>query len=162
VTRHRCWYAEYDVIRIAFISLALALFALAQVKSTKPKSAPPKTAAKKSTPTKSAATKNSSSKKTPSKSRTSRRAPRRVTQAEPSPDRYREIQQALKDRGHLQKEPDGKWDAESIAALNKFKKEQSLSADGKIDSRSLIGLGLGPKRTAQAVVPQPSASPANP
>lgn len=146
------------MIRIALCCCALALFALAQSKSTPPKTAAPK----KSTPTKSAATKKPTSKKTSSKSRSSRRPPRRVTQAEPSSDRYREIQQALKDRGHLQKDPDGKWDAESIAALNKFKKEQNLSADGKIDSRSLIGLGLGPKRTAQAVVPQPSASPANP
>lgn len=74
-------------------------------------------------------------------------APRPVLQAQPTTDRYKEIQQALIDRGHLKGEATGVWNAESIAALKSFQQEQQLDGSGKLDARSLIALGLGPKRT---------------
>ena len=69
-------------------------------------------------------------------------------QAQPTADRYREIQQALAQRGYLQSEPSGQWNAESVEAMRRFQKDQNLDPSGKLDSLSLIALGLGPKRTA--------------
>jgi hypothetical protein len=74
-----------------------------------------------------------------------RRAPR---QQQPEPDRIREIQQALKDHGYAV-EATGAWDSATVEALKKFQADQNidnLSGRGKLDSLTLIALGLGPKR----------------
>jgi peptidoglycan hydrolase-like protein with peptidoglycan-binding domain len=71
-------------------------------------------------------------------------------QIEPTPGRYREIQQALIEKGYLRGDASGKWDGDSADALKRFQGDQSLEASGKLDSLSLIALGLGPKRTASA------------
>lgn len=78
-------------------------------------------------------------------------AVRRSYQAAPSPERYKEIQQALAARGYYKGEVNGQWGTESVDALRQFQKDQNLEADGKLGSLSLIAMGLGPKRmTAQA------------
>ncbi len=64
----------------------------------------------------------------------------------PSPDRYREIQQALIQRGYLQGEPTGVWGSDSVEALKRFQQDQNLQASGKLNALSLISLGLGPRR----------------
>ena len=85
---------------------------------------------------------------------------RRSSQQAPTPDRYKEIQHALASKGYLQGEPNGAWDAESTEALKRFQADQNLTPDGKINSLSLIAMGLGPKRmTAQAHAPSPPESP---
>jgi len=66
-------------------------------------------------------------------------------QTQPTPERYREIQQALADKGYLKSEPNGSWDAESIDAMTRFQADQKLPPSGKITSASLIHLGLGPQ-----------------
>ena len=38
------------------------------------------------------------------------------------------------------------WGPESVDALKRFQADQNLMPDGKINSLSLIALGLGPKR----------------
>lgn len=81
----------------------------------------------------------------------------RTRQSAPTPDRYREIQSALAQRGYLKKDASGVWDADSADALRRFQQDQSLDATGKLDSLSLIALGLGPKHNAPA--PAPSAPP---
>lgn len=69
----------------------------------------------------------------------------RNRQASPSPDRYREIQGALAAKGFLKPEDaTGTWNQTSSDALKKFQAEQNLESSGKIDSLSLIALGLGP------------------
>jgi peptidoglycan hydrolase-like protein with peptidoglycan-binding domain len=65
---------------------------------------------------------------------------------QPSQARYKEIQQALADKGYFKNEPDGTWGPASVDALKKFQHDQKLVEDGKIGSLSLIALGLGPKR----------------
>jgi peptidoglycan hydrolase-like protein with peptidoglycan-binding domain len=65
---------------------------------------------------------------------------------QPSPDRLKEIQQALAGRGYFSGEPTGSWGPTSIDALKRFQHDQKLVEDGKIGSLSLIALGLGPKR----------------
>lgn len=90
-------------------------------------------------------------------------ARRPPAQQQPTADRYREIQQALSDKGYFQGPVDGAWNPGSVEALKRFQKDQNLDPDGKIGSLSLIALGLGPKRgvaSAQpAVEPQPVAQP---
>jgi len=75
---------------------------------------------------------------------------------QPTSDRYREIQASLVQKGYLAGEPSGTWDADSVAAMKRFQKDQNLDADGKLSALSLIALGLGPKHTLtanNAVVP---------
>jgi peptidoglycan hydrolase-like protein with peptidoglycan-binding domain len=71
---------------------------------------------------------------------------------QPTPERNKEIQQALIDRGYLAPPPTGVWGPESVAALRRFQQEQNLQPTGKLDSLSLIALGLGPKRSVTAQV----------
>ncbi len=99
------------------------------------------------------AKKSSSTKKGTSKS-TKKRTPAttwRNRQTKPSPDRYKEIQDALVARGFLA--PDsatGEWGPGSVEALKRFQAAQNLEVTGKVNSLSLIALGLGPKREAAA------------
>jgi peptidoglycan hydrolase-like protein with peptidoglycan-binding domain len=143
---------------LLFTSLAgLTFFGL----SVRPaSSAPAQKSASKKKPTaskrSSASSKQSTSKKRstasrrPSKKRTVARRP--AGQQQPSPERYREIQQALAEKGYFHGESNGVWGPDSIDALKRFQEGQSLTANGKIDSLSLIALGLGAKReTAQRV-----------
>jgi peptidoglycan hydrolase-like protein with peptidoglycan-binding domain len=74
-----------------------------------------------------------------------RRAPAPTNQRVPSKDRYAEIQQALADAGHFTGEANGVWNQESIEAMKAFQAAQGFEPTGKVDSRSLIKLGLGPK-----------------
>jgi len=127
-------------LRLLATLLLVAACSLAVTPSSKKKSAASKTAAKKS------ASKKKTGKKT---------ASWRSTQRTPSPERYKEIQQALASKGYLTSgAPTGVWDTSSVDALKKFQADQNLEPSGKIDSLSLIALGLGPKRD-QPQPPQP-------
>ena len=77
-------------------------------------------------------------------------------QMTPTPDRYRDIQRSLAEKGYLKSEPNGVWDAQSSDALLRFQTDQKLTPTGKISAATLIALGLGPKT---APVPPPPASP---
>jgi hypothetical protein len=107
--------------------------------------------------------KNTVAKKTASskKGKTAKRPPvatvaSRNRQMAPTPERYKEIQQALADKGYLTSEPNGVWDAQSSDALLRFQTDKKLSPTGKLSSASLISLGLGPKAPDTAVVPPPA------
>jgi len=63
----------------------------------------------------------------------------------PDNERLREIQQAMADKGYFKGEVNGVWNGDSVEALKKFQGDRNLTPDGKINSLSLIGLGLGPK-----------------
>ncbi len=81
---------------------------------------------------------------------TARKPQHHWVQQAPTPDRYREIQQALSDKGYFKGPVDGQWGADSVSALRTFQKDHNLDGDGKLTSLSLIGLGLGPNRAAIA------------
>jgi peptidoglycan hydrolase-like protein with peptidoglycan-binding domain len=89
-------------------------------------------------------------------------AARRSSQQQPTSDRYREIQQSLSERGYFAGQPDGNWGPDSVEALKRFQRDQSLTEDGKLGSLSLIALGLGPRRMtpADAVESSPADRPA--
>lgn len=74
-------------------------------------------------------------------------------QLHPTAARYKQIQQALKDKGYYLGKIDGKWGPESVSALQRFQTEQGIDNEGKITALALIGLGLGPKY--KHVIPQP-------
>ena len=137
-----------------FVTMLAASLALPQ---TSPTAASKKTTA--TTAKKRAAT-SASSKKGKSTKKPVVAAYRQNT---PTPDRYREIQQALIDKGYLKSEPNGVWDAQSSDALKQFQTDKKLTPTGKISSASLIDLGLGPKTTSSPPgVPPPAGLPEAP
>jgi peptidoglycan hydrolase-like protein with peptidoglycan-binding domain len=112
----------------------------------------------------------SSTAKKKSKKRRSRREP---TQKAPTPDRIKEIQSALARGGYYQGEPNGKWDANTVGAMQKFQSSSGLEPSGKLNALSLQKLGLGseiagvsaPKPPAPAAAPAaapPSPAPTHP
>ncbi len=101
------------------------------------------TSAKTSTP---GSIKTASHKKASKSSKKSVATVRRSNQQQPTPDRYKDIQQALAERGYFNGSIDGNWGADSVEALKRFQREQNLTDDGKLGSLSLIALGLGPRR----------------
>jgi peptidoglycan hydrolase-like protein with peptidoglycan-binding domain len=119
-------------------------------KSTSKPASSKSASAKKST-SKSSTKRASSRKRSSGKKTVARRSP---SQRTPSLERYREIQQALQAKGYFGGETDGKWGSSSIDALKKFQQDQSLEPTGKINSLSLIALGLGPKYEKSAETSQ--------
>jgi peptidoglycan hydrolase-like protein with peptidoglycan-binding domain len=79
-------------------------------------------------------------KKTSSKKHHSKREP---TQKAPTSARISEIQSALARNGYYQGDPNGKWDSNTIAAMQKFQSGNGLEASGKLNALSLQKLGLG-------------------
>lgn len=84
----------------------------------------------------------------------------RSSQQAPTPERYKEIQASLASKGYFKGEATGEWGSDSVAALKRFQTDQNLTPDGKLNSLSLIALGLGPKRLTAQSNPQPAAEPA--
>ncbi|HEX4277059.1 MAG TPA: peptidoglycan-binding domain-containing protein [Bryobacteraceae bacterium] len=128
-------------------ALTLFLFTVLATSLALPQ-APAASTARKKTPTKAApATKKTavSTKKAKSSKKPVVAATSRNRQLTPTPERYKEIQQALADKGYLKSEPNGVWDTESTDALRQFQTDKNLSPTGKISAASLIDLGLGPK-----------------
>lgn len=62
----------------------------------------------------------------------------------PSPERYAEIQSALAKAGYFEGSANGVWGDSSVEALRRFQEDNGQEPTGKLDSLSLIKLGLGP------------------
>jgi hypothetical protein len=87
----------------------------------------------------------------------------RNRQLAPTPQRYKEIQDALAAKGYLNPEDaNGAWNQASVDALKKFQAGQNLDSTGKINSLSLIALGLGPRRETPPPKPPAEAPPPAP
>jgi hypothetical protein len=84
----------------------------------------------------------SSRKAAPRQSAASRYTPR---QSGPTPERYKEIQEALISKGYMQGPATGAWDQNSMDAMRKFQSDQKQDPTGKVTAKALIDLGLGPK-----------------
>ncbi len=95
-------------------------------------------------------------KKTSAKKRSAKREP---TQKAPTPQRISEIQSALARDGFYQGEPNGKWDSNTIGAMQKFQSSKGLEPSGKLDALSLQKLGLG-SSVAGVSAPKPPTPPA--
>jgi hypothetical protein len=147
-------------------------------KQTTKKQATPKKAAAK--PKASASTVKQAPKKKSATSPSASRKPVRKTpvatvrsrsQAAPTPERYKQIQEALAAKGYLAADQaNGQWNDASVDALKRFQTAQNIDSTGKINSLSLIALGLGPKHdassspavTSPAIAPQATPAPAAP
>jgi len=140
-------YRKVIAVLAAGLSCSAGLLAAAaQHTVQKKKSTYPKTAAV------HPARKTGKARHTQSKSHTARKTPARPArstwhagQTEPTPDRYKEIQAALAQKGYLHGDATGVWNQDSVDALRRFQQDQNLQASGKLDSLSIIALGLGPK-----------------
>ncbi len=64
------------------------------------------------------------------------------------PERVTQIQQALIREHYLTGEADGKWDATTIAAMQKYQADHGWQTKLMPDSRALLKLGLGPDYSA--------------
>lgn len=89
-------------------------------------------------PTTTSASRHSSRKKSSSK-----RGRREPTQMAPTSDRISEIQTALNRGGYYSGVPSGKWDADTVGAVQKFQSSNGLDVTGKLDALTLQKLGLG-------------------
>jgi hypothetical protein len=163
-------------MRTALVLLGLAVFAggmaLPQANSTtaakkksstttgktvSPKTAPATSATRKTATTTKTAGKTAPKTTTAGKTTKSAKkgvpaAPRRYGPTTPTPERYRDIQSALAEKGYLKTEPNGVWDDDYVDAMKRFQEDKNISATGKITASALIGLGLGPKTDADPVV----------
>ena len=126
------------------------------VSATKKKAAPSKTGISK------AATQATPASRRGKKGPPAKRVTWRNRQLAPTPQRYKEIQDALAAKGYLKPEDaNGAWNQASVDALKKFQAAQNIDSNGKINSLSLIALGLGPRRETAPPKP-PAASPPAP
>jgi hypothetical protein len=77
----------------------------------------------------------------------------RTGQMAPAPERYKEIEEALVARGYSSQAPDGIWGPQWADSLKRFQQDQKLEPTGKLNSLSLITLGLGPRREPALAAP---------
>jgi hypothetical protein len=140
------------MLRLFATAMALSLVSLTVAATLS--STPKKASTQKSTAQKSKGPSASKSGKSSGKNATTWRNRQTV----PSPARYRQIQEALAGKGYLRPEDaNGVWNQSSINALKKFQTDQNIESSGKINSLSLIALGLGPKHeTPSAKAPAPA------
>jgi peptidoglycan hydrolase-like protein with peptidoglycan-binding domain len=64
------------------------------------------------------------------------------------PERVTQIQQALIRQNYLTGEAGGKWDASTVAAMQKYQADNGWQIKLMPDSRALLKLGLGPDYSA--------------
>lgn len=60
------------------------------------------------------------------------------------PDRVTQIQEALIREHYMDGEPNGNWDADTVAAMQKYQADHGWQTKLMPDSRALKNLGLGP------------------
>jgi peptidoglycan hydrolase-like protein with peptidoglycan-binding domain len=139
----KCW-----AIAAALLVASAQAFAYQQQSASSSPSSAPSTTAKK---------------KTVSKKHHSRREP---TQKAPTPARISEIQSALARNGYYQGQPNGKWDSNTVSAMQKFQSGNGLEPSGKLNALSLQKLGLGSSvagvSAPKPVQPAGSKPPASP
>jgi peptidoglycan hydrolase-like protein with peptidoglycan-binding domain len=138
-----------------FLSLATALVCVCP-SLTAARPAPRTSPQQQSSSANSAAKPAPAKKKTTAKKRSAKREP---TQKAPTPQRISEIQSALARDGFYQGEPNGKWDSNTIGAMQKFQSSKGLEPSGKLDALSLQKLGLG-SSVAGVSAPKPPTPPA--
>jgi peptidoglycan hydrolase-like protein with peptidoglycan-binding domain len=97
--------------------------------------------------------------------RKKRRASRTPIQKAPTAERISEIQSALARGGYYPNDPNGRWDGDTVSALQKFQSANGLEPTGKLDALSLQKMGLGSEIagvSAPRPLVHPSSLPASP
>jgi peptidoglycan hydrolase-like protein with peptidoglycan-binding domain len=137
-------------------SLAYACSASAHPASASIRTPSPQQATTSSAPASSSGATTTTAAKKKKSSKKHHASKREPTQKAPTPERISEIQSALARGGYYQGSPNGRWDSNTVAAMQKFQSENGLSSNGKIDAPSLQKLGLG-SGTAGVDAPKPVA-----
>jgi Putative peptidoglycan binding domain len=154
---------NWNIAMLVRIGAALTLLLTgwsSQAASPPPTTPVKKKAAKPRTRSKTAGTAASKTSKTPKKTKVA--VVRSRSQSIPTPERFKQIQEALAAKGYLPSDQaTGQWNDASVDALKRFQAAQNIESTGRINSLSLIALGLGPKRDGSAAA-VPQASPAAP
>jgi murein L,D-transpeptidase YcbB/YkuD len=88
----------------------------------------------------STATRALSKKKSGKQKRAAKHEP---SQMSPTPERISEIQSALARGGYYRTDATGKWDSDTVDALQRFQSGNGLDTTGKLDALTLQKLGLG-------------------
>jgi peptidoglycan hydrolase-like protein with peptidoglycan-binding domain len=132
------------------------------------------------TPQSGSSTGSASSKKKLRKKKHTTAHHRTPSQMAPTPDRINDIQSALARGGYYKGDPNGKMDADTIDAVQRFQSANGLDTTGKLDALTLQKLGLGsdiagvssPKgitphsccsmSPSPSMAPRPSAAPSGP
>jgi peptidoglycan hydrolase-like protein with peptidoglycan-binding domain len=70
-------------------------------------------------------------------------AKRQPSQKAPTADRITEIQSALARGGYYQGDPNGRWDPNTVSAVERFQSANGIDSNGKLDAPTLQKLGLG-------------------
>ena len=78
------------------------------------------------------------------------------------PERVMQIQQALIRENYLTGEADGKWDASTVAAMQRYQADHGWQTKLMPDSRALLKLGLGPDYSTAINASGSSFAPAPP
>jgi peptidoglycan hydrolase-like protein with peptidoglycan-binding domain len=68
--------------------------------------------------------------------------PRASSRVSLAPDRVRDIQQNLADRGYNPGSVDGRWGSRTQTALRNFQRDQNMQASGRPDAQTLAALGV--------------------
>jgi peptidoglycan hydrolase-like protein with peptidoglycan-binding domain len=140
-------------MRKRILSLLLT-FAIIAVSIPPAGASPAPTALPQSTPAASTTHKSSATSGKKKKSTHRHSSKREPFQKAPTADRVSEIQTALSRGGYFEGSPNGKWDSNTVAAMQKFQSANGLNASGKIDATTLQKLGLG-SSTAGLNAPKP-------
>jgi len=111
-------------------------------------------------PTTDSGAKKPAVKSTHGKSSSRKRSRRVKGQTVPTPERIKEIQEALASKGTFSGTPTGKWDSSTVEAMKKFQTSQGLNPTGKVDALTLQKLGLG-SQTAGLAAPTPPPNSVN-
>jgi peptidoglycan hydrolase-like protein with peptidoglycan-binding domain len=117
--------------------------ALAEVKPPSAKTA----AAQRSRAAKAKAMRSSARRRRPVSQR------RRLARLRLESKRVEEIQRALIQAGYLNKEPTGKWDDPTRAAMLRYQTDHGFPTTGLPEAKSLMKLGLGPHALPEDVDP---------
>jgi hypothetical protein len=78
------------------------------------------------------------------------------------PERVTQIQQALVREHYMTSDADGRWDASTVAAMQKYQADNGWQTKLMPDSRALLKLGLGPDYSAAINAKGSTFDPAQP
>ncbi len=146
--------------KTAIIAFALSAFVISVSAPPSAAIASPRPQAASSSSSTSTSTKSSSAKKKTSSKKHHSSSKRQSFQKAPTPARISEIQSALARNGFYDGNPNGKWDSNTVAAMQKFQSANGLEANGKLNALSLQKLGLG-SSIAGVSAPKPVPPPAS-
>ncbi len=148
-------------MRLPLIAASLACACVMSAGAPRAQAAPGQSGSSSTSRTKtSSSAKTSTSKPVSHKKKHHAASRRQPFQKAPTADRIAEIQSALARGGYYQGDPSGKWDSNTVAAVEKFQSANGIDSNGKLDAPTLQKLGLG-SDIAGVSAPKPQLPPSS-